>query len=109
MAQLTYFQAAGALAGLYLLYGLALIVYRLYLHPLAKFPGPRLAAATSWYEVYYDVYLSGKFRNKIKDMHSQYGTYHNCASLRFSETESRARSDCAIYPEPAQHSGPQLL
>lgn len=75
MAQFSYSQAAGFLACLYLWYCFCLALYRLYLHPLAKFPGPRLAALTSWYEVYYDVYLIGKFRNQIKEMHSKYGTY----------------------------------
>lgn len=47
--------------------------YRLYLSPLAKFPGPKLAALTSWYEFYYDYFERGRFTWKIKELHAQYG------------------------------------
>jgi len=48
-------------------------IYRLYFHPLAGFPGPKLAALTLWYETYHDVWLRGKFVFKIKEMHEKYG------------------------------------
>lgn len=63
---LTYFLAI--LAGV-----LALTVYRVCLHPLSRVPGPKLAAATSLYEFYYDGYLGGKYYWKILELHQQYG------------------------------------
>ena len=50
-----------------------LAVYRLFLSPLGKIPGPKLAALTSWYEFYYDVILPGQFVWHIQELHSQYG------------------------------------
>lgn len=55
------------------MYLVGLTVYRLYFHPLAKFPGPKLAAITRWHEFYYDVYLQGKFIFYIQDLHKKYG------------------------------------
>ncbi|GAP82404.1 putative cytochrome P450 [Rosellinia necatrix] len=55
------------------LYFVTLAVYRLYLHPLARFPGPRLAAVTRWYEGYYDLYQSGQYTFKIAELHKKYG------------------------------------
>lgn len=55
-------------------YSLFLVLYRLFLSPLAKFPGPKLAAATLWYEYYYDVTLRGRYTWKIAELHAQYGT-----------------------------------
>jgi hypothetical protein len=52
---------------------LGLVVYRLYFSPLAKFPGPKLAACTAWYEFYYDAILHGKYTFEIARMHKQYG------------------------------------
>ncbi|KAA6406431.1 MAG: cytochrome P450 [Lasallia pustulata] len=45
----------------------------LYFSPIAKIPGPKLAALTSWCEFYYDVIKPGQFVWHIKDLHEQYG------------------------------------
>ncbi|EHK96787.1 putative Trichodiene oxygenase [Glarea lozoyensis 74030] len=58
---------------LYLLYIVLLVSYRLYLSPLAKFPGPKIAAATLWTEFYYDAVLGGQFQFKVKEWHEIYG------------------------------------
>ncbi len=58
---------------LFLFYLVGLAVYRLYLCPIAKFPGPRLAALTYLYEGYFDVVKRGKYTFKIRDLHAKYG------------------------------------
>ncbi|KAL2870373.1 cytochrome P450 [Aspergillus lucknowensis] len=58
---------------LWVIYLLALVVYRLWLSPLAKFPGPKLAAATLWYETYYDAFCWGQYTFEIAKMHEKYG------------------------------------
>ncbi|OAG02462.1 cytochrome P450 [Paraphaeosphaeria sporulosa] len=54
-------------------YWAGLVLYRLFLHPLAKFPGPRLAAITPWYEAYYEIIRNGQYSKKISQLHDQYG------------------------------------
>lgn len=49
------------------------VLYRLYFHPLSKFPGPKLAAATLWSEFYYDCIQSGQYFVKIAQWHERYG------------------------------------
>ncbi|KUJ19996.1 putative cytochrome P450 [Mollisia scopiformis] len=58
---------------LLLIYGILLAIYRLVFSPLAGFPGPRIAAISGWYEVYYDVVQSGQYFYKISDLHDKYG------------------------------------
>jgi hypothetical protein len=52
------------------LYG---VYWRLYLSPVAKFPGRKLAAATFWYEFYYDVVKGGVYVYEIEKMHKEFG------------------------------------
>jgi cytochrome P450 len=58
----------------FVVYFLTIGVYRLYFSSIAKFPGPKLAALTFWYEFYYDVWPH-KFQYlwKIKALHEEYG------------------------------------
>ncbi|KAL5414760.1 hypothetical protein PMIN04_008884 [Paraphaeosphaeria minitans] len=48
-------------------------VYRLLYSPIARFPGPRLAALTFWYEFYYDVVCTGRYSWRIQELHRKYG------------------------------------
>ncbi|KAL4953185.1 cytochrome P450 [Aspergillus filifer] len=48
-------------------------IRRLYFHPLAHIPGPRLAALTWWYEFYFDAIQPGQYVFKIQELHKQYG------------------------------------
>ena len=71
-----------------ILYGIALAVYRLYLSPLARFPGPKLAALTQLYEAYYDVVSGGggNFSRRIKRMHEMYGKFTSILNSKESIT-----------------------
>jgi hypothetical protein len=47
---------------------------RLYLSPIAGFPGPKLAALTWYYQIYYDIYPHyGQYFNHISQLHKIYG------------------------------------
>jgi hypothetical protein len=56
-----------------ILYATGLIIWRLYFSPLARFPGPKIAAATLWYEFYWDGVKKGQFVWEIERMHRKYG------------------------------------
>ncbi|XWW97958.1 hypothetical protein V2A60_005954 [Cordyceps javanica] len=61
------------IATVVLTYWACLVGHRLFLHPLAGIPGPKFAALTYWYEIYYDVWLGGQYFRKVKQMHEKYG------------------------------------
>ena len=66
-----------AISVLFVFYVLGLYVYRMYFDPLSKIPGPKLAAASLWYEFYYDVIKKGRYTWKIWEMHDKYGELFN--------------------------------
>jgi hypothetical protein len=55
-------------------YFAGVVVHRVFLSPLAKFPGPKLAAASVLYEFYYDIICKGQYTFKIKQLHDEYGS-----------------------------------
>ncbi|KAI0196450.1 putative benzoate 4-monooxygenase cytochrome P450 [Astrocystis sublimbata] len=71
--QASYGQLVGASAVLLVVYSIALVTYRLFFHPLAKFPGPKIVAASTWYETYVDLFKHD-FPERLVRMHQKYGS-----------------------------------
>lgn len=63
-----------------LVHRLLLVIYRLIIHPLAKFPGPKLAAASNVYAMYYDLHPShlGSLVKRLPELHDRYGLCFPC-------------------------------
>lgn len=57
------------------LFAVANSIYRVTLHPLAKFPGPKLAGASYCYEFWYEVIYGIQYTQKIIKLHEQYGMW----------------------------------
>lgn len=84
---------AMALLATYLVYYIFLIIYRLTLHRLARFPGPKLTAATGFPLLYYDLIHKGggQFPLAYREWHEQYGPI-----IRVSPDELHIR-DSSFY------------
>lgn len=82
------------------LYYVTVALYRLYLHPLARFPGPKWAAVTRLYEGYYDLYQSGQYTFKIAELHKQYGEEDSVPRSRIAFT------DMLLEQAPSSASAP---
>ncbi|KAL2286227.1 hypothetical protein FJTKL_07032 [Diaporthe vaccinii] len=59
----------------------SVVFHRLFLHPLARYPGLKLAAVKRWYEGYYDVIQNGQYTFKIKELHQIYGPSYESALM----------------------------
>lgn len=76
---------------LFACYWIGVIAYRLYFHPLAKFPGPKIAAATFIYEFYWDFAGHGAYLFKTEDMHERYGGFTNSKPVQSACTTLRKK------------------
>src|SRR3954463_8131091 len=68
---LSYLSQIAVLVGIS--YWIVVVIRRLFFSPISHFPGPKLAAASLWYEFYYDVILGGQYVWKVRQMHEKYG------------------------------------
>ncbi len=64
------------------IYVVSLYLYRAYFDSLSHIPGPKLAAATLWYEFYYDVVMMGRYTWEIQRMHQRYGRCQSRLTFR---------------------------
>ena len=71
--KISWWLSALSLVTLFSLFQIIRGIYRITMHPLAKFPGPKLTAMTRWYEAYYEIVAGGEFGNLIGEWHKRYG------------------------------------
>lgn len=50
-------------------------IYNVYFHPLAGFPGPRMAAATVWWKIHLELVKQESMSLKLWDLHAKYGVF----------------------------------
>lgn len=57
----------------YVCYTIYHLLYNLFWHPLASFPGPTIAATTPLYKAYIDLVAKSSFVHTLEKLHAQYG------------------------------------
>ncbi|CAG7989284.1 unnamed protein product [Penicillium salamii] len=57
----------------WIIWAIGISIYRLLFHPLAKYPGPRLAAITNWYTAFYA--WRGDLHLQNRKLHQKYGRF----------------------------------
>ena len=81
-----------------------LAVYRLLLSPIAGFPGPKIAALTSWYEFYHDYWCLGSYVFQIEKMHQDHGRWCTIRLGEVKELTLPKAQSCALIPMSYQYT-----
>ena len=85
---------AEILAALFVFYIFGLYIYRMFFDQLSHIPGPKLAAASLWYEFYYDVIKKGQYTFEIGRMHEKYGIQPLIQTSGKSCSRFHSRANC---------------
>jgi len=81
----------------FVIYALIQAIYRAYFSPLSKIPGPKLAAMTQCYEMYYDLIQAARFPWQIKRLHELYGMVSSELIKRWNPKIARSdRSNISV-------------
>ena len=70
-------------------------IYNLYFHPLARFPGPKLWAASRLPFIY--SLLSGKLVKRERELHEKYGDIIRLAPDEISFANEQAWNDIYVF------------
>lgn len=65
----------GVLGAIYIVRSIIDAVYNVYFSPLSEFPGPKLAAATTWWSAYQQAIRARSMHHICMTLHEQYGKY----------------------------------
>jgi hypothetical protein len=57
-----------------IIYAICIFFYNIYFHPLAKFPGPLPARASSYWKAYIECIANRSFCHELVQLHARYGT-----------------------------------
>jgi hypothetical protein len=80
------------------------LIYRVTLHPLASFPGPKLAGATSLYQAWFDLRPSTSYVKEFPALHLKYGRLESIPDLSLP-----AADDCLQNTGPIIRIAPNQL
>ncbi|KIK55316.1 hypothetical protein GYMLUDRAFT_47885 [Collybiopsis luxurians FD-317 M1] len=88
----------------------ALTLYRLFLHPLRKYPGPPLAAVSGGYEAYLNIIKGGGLVTELVRLHEVYGPVVRIGPNKLHFNDRRAYHDIythgtTLTKEPAFYHG----
>lgn len=72
---ISFLLSPAILAGIPLLYCFVIAFYRIHLHPLKNFPGPKLAAVTKLYRAWFQIVQDGGQLKQWNILHEQYGKF----------------------------------
>ena len=98
------------LALAFLAYIAGLVVYRLYLSPIAKFPGPKFTAVTGLCQFYHDVIRGGQFTFVIQQWHEKYGLAPSLDhGLSISSNSIQFRTNHSHQPIRDSYLWPRIL
>ncbi|MCJ1251964.1 hypothetical protein MMC30_009202 [Trapelia coarctata] len=82
-------------AASFFLYVIGVLIYRLYFHPLAKYPGPLLARITDWHPFYHSAL--GDRHLEFYRTHQKYGKFVRFGPNRMSINSNTALKDIYGY------------
>ncbi|KAK7044006.1 hypothetical protein VNI00_008174 [Paramarasmius palmivorus] len=98
-----------SIAGGLLVFGASLLAcYRLWLHPLQKFPGPVLAAITGWYRVYYTAIDGEGWVAHLEKLHQLYGPVIRVTPTELHFNNPDAFDDIHVTPKPSYIKDPEF-
>lgn len=105
MEKLTWPAVFATLVASALTYSAVQATWRVFFHPLTKFPGPLLAATSYWYRAYYDIVKDGGWSAHLEELHDVHGELAVLRSLKLTVTKF-IRPHCTSWSQRGQSDIP---